>query len=74
LRGFGRFVPARFGAETLQEELTLLESGIVLPKVEFQGREAGGRLLLFDNCIGRKRDVGGGVLAGLWRWVCWARA
>jgi hypothetical protein len=21
--------------------------------------------LLFDNCIGRKRDVGGGVLAGL---------
>ena len=23
--------------------------------------------LLFDNCIGRKRDVGGGVLAGLWR-------
>ena len=22
--------------------------------------------LLFDNCIGRKRDVGGGVLAGLW--------
>ena len=30
---------------------------------------------LFDNCIGRKRDVGGGVLAGLWRlgWVA-ARA
>src|SRR5208282_25591 len=27
--------------------------------------------LLFDNCIGRKRDVGGGVLAGLWSlgWV-----
>ena len=23
--------------------------------------------LLFDKCIGRKRDVGGGVLAGLWR-------
>ena len=22
--------------------------------------------LLFDNFIGRKRDVGGGVLAGLW--------
>ena len=22
---------------------------------------------LFDNCIGRKRDVGGVVLAGLWR-------
>ena len=22
--------------------------------------------LLFDNCIGRKRDVGGVVLAGLW--------
>jgi hypothetical protein len=22
--------------------------------------------LLFDNRIGRKRDVGGGVLAGLW--------
>jgi hypothetical protein len=22
--------------------------------------------LLFDKCIGRKRDVGGGVLAGLW--------
>ena len=25
--------------------------------------------LLFDNCIGRKRDVGGVVLAGLWCWV-----
>jgi hypothetical protein len=25
--------------------------------------------LLFDNCIGRKRDVGGGVLAGLWSLV-----
>src|SRR5271167_4975970 len=24
------------------------------------------RSSLFDNCIGRKRDVGGGVLAGLW--------
>jgi hypothetical protein len=24
---------------------------------------------LFDNCIGRKRDVGGGVLAGLWSLV-----
>ena len=24
--------------------------------------------LLFDNCIGRKRDVGGGFLAGTCRW------
>ena len=25
--------------------------------------------MLFDNCIGRKRDVGGGFLAGTCRWV-----
>ena len=24
--------------------------------------------MLFDNCIGRKRDVGGGFLAGTCRW------
>ena len=24
--------------------------------------------MLFDNCIGRKRDVGGGFLAGTRRW------
>ena len=34
-------------------------------KLEFRSSDP----LLFDNCIGRKRDVGGGVLAGLWRWV-----
>jgi hypothetical protein len=30
------------------------------------GEMLGTAFLLFDNCIGRKRDVGGVVLAGLW--------
>jgi hypothetical protein len=35
------------------------------------GRKLSRWLLLFDNCIGRKRDVGGVVLAGaLAFWIC----
>jgi hypothetical protein len=63
------FWAGKFGIYALREALTLPGRGDSPDRV-LRPQGLGRDPLLFDNCIGRKRDVGGVVLAGaLGVWV-----